>query len=135
MQNQNCVFRLFVGNTNTEQANIYEKKYRSLLKIVQTKLGNIMFHDAKLMTTENQEDVIILIRMSISSYLKNLDLSMSRAEINDELEDTRREIKIRCTRVLQSLHKRIGEQVKEPVQDDDRIQVSWIEDYAFFDFD
>jgi hypothetical protein len=135
MQNQNCIFRLFVGNTNTEQANIYEKKYRSLLKIVQTKLGNIMFHDAKLITTENQEDVIILIRMSTSSYLKNLDLSMSRAEINDELEDTRREIKIRCTRVLQSLHKSIGEQVKEPVQDDDRIQVFWIEDYAFFDFD
>ena len=132
MQNQNCVFRLFVGNTNTEQANIYEKKYRSLLKIVQTKLGNTMFHDAKLMTTENQEDVIILIRMSTSSYLKNLDLSMSRAEINDELEDTRREIKIRCTRVLQTLHEIFGEQVKEPVQDDDRIQVFWIEDYAFF---
>jgi hypothetical protein len=33
------------------------------------------------------------------------------------------------------LHKSIGEQVKEPVQDDDRIQVFWIEDYAFFDFD
>jgi hypothetical protein len=57
---------------------------------------------------------------------------MSTSEIKNELEDTRQDIKTRCTRVLQSLHELIGEQVKQPVQDDDRIQVSWLDDYQFF---
>jgi hypothetical protein len=53
---------------------------------------------------------------------------MSTSEIKNELDDTRREIKLRCTRALQTLHELIGEKVKQPVQDDDRIRVSWLDD-------
>lgn len=132
LERPSSCFRLIVGTTNTEEANIYEKKCRWLLKVVQTKLGDTLFDDAKLMTTENQVDVKILIAMSRSAYLKKLDQTMSTSEIKNELEDTRQDIKTRCTRVLQSLHELIGEQVKQPVQDDDRIQVSWLDDYQFF---
>jgi hypothetical protein len=128
-----CFFRLIVGTTTTEQADIYENKSQILLNLVQKKLGNILINDAKLMTTENQADVRIVIVMSTSSYIRNnLCLRMSTSEIKNELEDTRQDIKTRCTRVLQSLHELIGEQVKQPVQDDDRIQVSWLDDYQFF---
>ena len=128
LERPSSCFRLIVGAANTEQAKNYEKTCRWLLQVIQTKLGDTMFEDAKLMTAENHVDVRILIAMSRSSYLKNLDPTMSRQEIKDELEDTRREIKIRCTRALQTLHELIGEQVKQPVQDDDRIRVSWLDD-------
>ena len=121
-------FRLIVGTTNTEQSDIYKKTCKWLLQVVQTKIGDTLFDDAKLMTTDNQEDVRIIIAMSRSAYLNKLVPNMSRAEIKDELDDTRREIKIRCTRALQTLHDLIGEQVKQPVQDDDRIHVSWLDD-------
>ena len=121
-------FRLIVGTINTEQSDIYKKTCKWLLQVVQTKIGDTVFDDAKLMTTDNQEDVRIIIAISRSAYLNKLDSNMSRAEIKDELDDTRREIKIRCTRALQTLHYLIGEQVKQPVQDDDRIHVSWLDD-------
>ena len=128
-----CFFKLIVGTTNTEQADIYEKKSQILLNLVQKKLGNILINDAKLMTTENQVDVRIVIVMSTSTYIRNnLCLRMSTSEIKNELDDTKQDIKTRCTRVLQTLHELIGEQVKQPVQDDDRIQVSWLDDYQFF---
>lgn len=128
-----CFFKLIVGTTSTEQADIYEKKSQILLNLVQKKLGNVFINDAKLMTTENQVDVRIVIVMSTSSYIRNnLCLRMSTSEIKNELDDTRQDIKTRCTRVLQTLHDLIGDQVKQPVQDDDRIQVSWLDDYQFF---
>jgi hypothetical protein len=128
-----CFFKLIVGTTSTEQADIYEKKSQILLNLVQKKLGNVFINDAKLMTTENQVDVRIVIGMSTSSYIRNnLCLRMSTSEIKNELDDTRQDIKTRCTRVLQTLHDLIGDQVKQPVQDDDRIQVSWLDDYQFF---
>ena len=119
---------MIVGSANTKQSDIYEKTCRWLLQVVQTKVGDTLFDDAKLLTTDNQEDVRIMIAISRSAYLNKLDPTMSRAEIKDELDDTRREIKIRCSRALQTLHELIGEQVKQPVQDDTRIQVSWLDD-------
>ena len=129
LERPSSCFRLIVGTIKTEeQADIYGKTCRWLLQVVQTKLGDTLFDDAKLMTTDNQEDVRIMIAISRSAYLNKLDPTMSRAEIKDELDDTRREIKIRCSRALQTLHELIGEQVKQPVQDDTRIQVSWLDD-------
>ena len=63
--------------------------------------------------------------MSRSAYVKYLD---STTEIKEELEDTKNEIKIRCSRALETLHKCLGEQVKQPVPNDDRIHVSWLDD-------
>jgi len=128
LERPNSCFRMIVGNTSTEQAKCYEKTCRWLLQVVQTKLGDTLFDDAKLMTTDNQEDVRIIIALSRSVYLNKLDPTMSRAEIKDELDDTRREIKIRCSRALQTLHELIGEKVKQPVPNDDRIHVSWLDD-------
>ena len=128
LERPSSCFRLIVGTTNTEQAKIYENTCKWLLRVVQTKLGSNMFDYAKLMTSDNQIDVRIIIGMSRSSYVKHFETTMNSTEIKNELDDTIREIKIRCARALQKLHEHIGDQVKPPVQDDDRIQVSWLDD-------
>lgn len=128
LERPSSCFRLIVGTTNTEQAKIYENTCKWLLRVVQTKLGSNMFDYAKLMTSDNQIDVRIIIGMSRSSYVKHFETTMNSTEIKNELDDTIREIKIRCARALQKLHEHIGDQVKPLVQDDDRIQVSWLDD-------
>jgi hypothetical protein len=128
LERPSSCFRLIVGTTNTEQAKIYENTCKWLLRVVQTKLGSTMFDYAKLMTSDDQIDVRIIIGMSRSSYVKHFETTMNSTEIKNELDDTIREIKIRCARALQKLHEHIGDQVKPPVQDDDRIQVSWLDD-------
>lgn len=125
LESLSSYFQVIVGST--EHVHVFEHTCKWLLRVIQTKLGSTMFDYAKLMTSDNQINVRIIIGMSRSSYLKHFG-TMNSTEIKNELDDTIREIKIRCARALQKLHELIGEQVKSPVQDDDRIQVSWLDD-------
>ena len=129
MKEELSCFIFIVGSSNKEQAPIYEHIYKWLLRVVHTKLAMTEFDIARLVTAEDdQVDVCIKIEMSRTSYVKHFGSSMNEAEMNYELDSTIQEIKLRCTRALQTLHECIGERVKPPEHHDIRILVSWLED-------
>lgn len=129
MKEELSCFIFIVGSSNKEQAPIYEHIYKWLLRVVHTKLAMIEFDIAKFVTAEDdQVDVCIKIAMSKSSYVKYFGSTMNEEEMNYELDSTIQEIKLRCSRALQTLHECIGERVKPPEQHDIRILVSWLED-------
>ena len=122
-------FIFIVGISTKEHARIYEHIYKWLLRVVHTKIAMTEFDIAKLVTAEDdQVDVCIKIAISKSSYVNHFGSTMNEAEMNYELDSTIQEIKLRCSRALQTLHECIGERVKPPEQHDIRILVSWLED-------
>jgi uncharacterized protein YqgV (UPF0045/DUF77 family) len=127
-ENQNSCFIFIVGASNKEQTPIYEHTCKWLLRVVNTKLAMTGFDIAKLVTAEDQVDVCIKIVMNKDLYIKHFGSSMNESDIKYELDATITEIKLRCFRALQMLHERIGERVKQPVQNDIRILVSWLDD-------
>ena len=126
-ERSNSSFIFIVGVSNKEEALIYEHTCKWLLRVVNTKLANTGFDIAKLVTAEDQVDVLIKIAMNKASYVMHFGSTMNETDMNYELDLTIKEIKSRCARALQTLHKRIGKRVKPPVQNDIRILVSWIE--------
>ena len=60
-------------------------------------------------------------------YVKHFGSTMNKTDMNYEVDLTITEIKSRCARALQTLHESIGERVKPPDQNDNRILVSWVE--------
>ena len=126
-ESQNSCFIFIVGVSTKEEALIYEHTCKWLLRIVNTKLAMTGFDIAKLVTSQDKSDVCIKIEMSKASYVKHFGSSMNETDMNYELDLTITEIKSRCARALQTLHERIGERVKPPDQNDNRILVSWVE--------